>query len=221
MIRVWIKWISYFLIFSLLITGIRACVNDPNLGEVTYGFPVVYMDSTNPVYVVNPLNLTDVIKQDYLMFHPPEMKNFYKSNLYINLIFWVIIFAFFYASRNYNLFVKYKKEISYGLFFVVLLIVSFFLSTAFGNKSFGYVSLPGGYILTYSGLFFESITNMNPIDYPMTHKKMLTFYPYVDDLPSRVGFIFAALAYFIFGVTVYRLKLGYTTRKSPKKSSPK
>ena len=101
----WLKWIIYFFIFTFLIIGLRGCVNDQKLGDVTYGFPFVYMDSRSPSYAESPTSS--------LTFHKPEIKNFYGNNLKFDIAFWVLVFASFYFYRNVEIFTKYKNEIKY------------------------------------------------------------------------------------------------------------
>lgn len=71
----WIKWIFYFLMLAFLITGIRGCVENPNLGDDTYGFPFVYMDSKTIPYVISGIHIWEDIENFKL--HPSEIKNFY------------------------------------------------------------------------------------------------------------------------------------------------
>lgn len=195
----WIKWVSYFLIFSFLIVGMRTCEQEENIGEVSYGFPFVYMDS----------NYGD------WSFNTPEgfgitgfkIVNFYSTNLYLNLAFWAIIFGVFYYIRDIQIVRKYNNEISYGLFFVILFVVSFFFMGAFDNLSIGFVSIPGEYILIYTGAPLQDWIDKTPAVSHIVYETLKTFYPYKDDLPSRFGFISAALVYFLFGAIIYRMKL--------------
>ena len=213
----WIKRISYFLIFSFLITGIRGCVNDTNLGDVTYGFPFVYMDSKIIPYGVSGIHFWEDIENFKL--HPSEIKNFYKENLIYDLVFWIVIFGIFFHLRNKPIFVKFRSEINYGLFFAAIFTISLFFANVFDFLIIGFLGIPGFWILFYSGSLFQSlIIDNNPPFKHFVYEELKKFYPFYDDFPSRVGFVFAFLSYFILGVLIYRIRVRYLKHK---KSSPK
>ena len=132
----WIKWIGYFFIFAFLITGIRGCVDDTNLGNVTYGFPFVYMDSKIIPYGVSGIHFWEDIGNFKL--HPSEIKNFYKENLIYDLVFWIVIFGVLFHFRNKPLFVKFHGEISYGLFFAAIFTISLFFGVGFDFFTIGF-----------------------------------------------------------------------------------
>ncbi|MBI2658316.1 hypothetical protein HYX08_06520 [Candidatus Woesearchaeota archaeon] len=201
----WIKWVGYFFIFAFLITGIRGCVNDPNLGNTAYGFPFVYADSRHSDFPS--------------FFKPIKIINYYETNLILNIIFWLLVFGVFYFLRNKKIFKKYSGEIKYGLVMVVILILAFLIADVYDSE-IGYLAVPGLYTMIFTGGFLQDWIDKTPAASHFVYETLKNFYPYKDDLPSRFGFIFAALVYFILGVIVYRIKLWYIKRNLGK-SSPK
>lgn len=199
----WIKWVSYFLIFSFLITGFRACVKDSSLGNTTYGFPFVYADSRHSDFPN--------------FFKPIKIMNFYERNLVLNLVFWLVVFGIFYSIRNKEILKKYSGEIKYGLAMVVILILVFLIADIYDNEPIGYLGLPGLYTMLFTGGLLQDWIEKTPAISHFVYDTLKSVYPFEDDLPSRFGFIFAALIYFIFGIVVYRIKSWYIKRKNPKK----
>ena len=138
-----------------------------------------------------------------------------------DLVFWIVIFGVLFHFRNKPLFVKFHGEISYGLFFAAIFTISLFFGVGFDFFTIGFLAIPGSRILFYTGSLFQFliIDNSPPFKH-FVYEELKSFYPFYDDLPSRVGFIFAVISYFLLGVVIYKIRIKFLKSK-PKKSSSK